>query len=61
MKYDSLGVIKWYCKAGFAVPFNFIRFLISVLWAISDNYHYVEELKIEVIVDFGKVVERTHL
>ena len=36
MNYDSLGVIKWYCKVGFALPFNFIRSLISALCLLLD-------------------------
>ena len=35
VNYNSLGVIKWYCKVGFALPFNFIRSLISALWACT--------------------------
>ena len=31
MNYDSLRVIKWCCDFSFAVPFNFIRFLFSIL------------------------------
>ena len=31
MNHESLRVIKWYCRVGFALPFNLIRFLISAL------------------------------
>ena len=34
MNYDSLRVIKWCCDFSFAVPFNFIRFLFSILCII---------------------------